>query len=310
MEVRFYTPADLELWDSFIKSSRMPMFMFERGFMDYHSDRFQDASLLFFHEGQLMAVLPASKHGCEVRSHGGLTYGGMIYGEKMKQVAMLECFDAMIAFFHEQGIGSITYKTIPHIYHKQPAEDDLYALFVNKARLLKAEPSTVINLKSPYKMPKGRKAQISRAKREGVEIVETEDFKTFINLENKVLKEKHGTTAVHSADELTLLKGRFPENIRCLAAYLGDELIAGAILFVYDSVVHTQYLAADEKARECGALDLVIATAIDHYKCSHAFFDFGISSEDNGKMLNAGLISQKEGFGGRTNIYSTWELAI
>ena len=310
MEVRLYTPSDSKLWDNFIKSSRMPMFMFERGFMDYHADRFQDASLLFFHEGQLMAVLPASKHGCEVRSHGGLTYGGMIYGEKMKQVAMLECFNAMVAFFHEQGIRSITYKTIPHIYHKQPAEDDLYALFVNKASLLKAEPSTVINLKSPYKMPKGRKAQISRAKREGVKIVETEDFETFINLENQVLKEKHGTSAVHSADELTLLKGRFPENIRCLAAYFGEELIAGTILFVYDSVVHTQYLAADEKARECGALDLVIATAIDNYKSSHSFLDFGISSEDNGQVLNAGLISQKEGFGGRTNIYSTWKIAI
>lgn len=148
------------------------------------------------------------------------------------------------------------------------------------------------------------------SKEEGVEIVETEDFETFMNLENQVLKEKHGTTAVHSADELRLLKGRFPGNIRCLAAYLGDELIAGAILFVYESVVHTQYLASGEKARECGALDLVIATAIDHYKRSHSLLDFGISSEDNGNLLNAGLISQKEGFGGRTNIYTTWEIAV
>ena len=44
------------------------------------------------------------------------------------------------------------------------------------------------------------------------------------------------------------------------------------------------------------------------YKSSHKYLDFGISSEDDGKMLNFGLISQKEGFGGRTVIYQTWEL--
>ena len=61
---------------------------------------------------------------------------------------------------------------------------------------------------------------------------------------------------------------------------------------------------------EIGALDLAISTVIDTYRDSKKWLDFGISTEDGGHYLNEGLISQKEGFGGRTNIYQTWKLNI
>ena len=61
---------------------------------------------------------------------------------------------------------------------------------------------------------------------------------------------------------------------------------------------------------EIGGLDLLIKTLMDLYKDTKTYFDFGISSENNGRYLNKGLIAQKEGFGGRTNIYQTWEIDI
>ena len=155
--------------------------MFNRDFMDYHSDRFKDSSLMFYENDELIALLPMSLHKSELRSHGGLTYGGFITNERMKQYKMLECFNELKKFMQEKGIEKLVYKTIPHIFHKYPAEEDLYALFVNNAKLIKIEPSTTIFLKNAYKMPKGRKAQISRAKREGVIIEELADFKTFVN---------------------------------------------------------------------------------------------------------------------------------
>ena len=63
-------------------------------------------------------------------------------------------------------------------------------------------------------------------------------------------------------------------------------------------------------ARQIGALDLTISTVIDTFKEKKLWLDFGISTEDGGKYLNEGLISQKEGFGGRTNIYEMWKLEI
>lgn len=305
-----YSSDKKEIWDTFVRSSKNGIFMFERGFMDYHSDRFKDNSLMFYENGELLAVLPASLHGDELRSHGGLTYGGFITNDKMKQHHMNDCFEELTAYMRENNLSKLVYKLIPHIYHKQSAEEDLYSLYGIGAKLLKIEPSTTVLLKNPLKMPKGRKAQVSRAKREGVEIKESDDFENFIELENSILSEHHNTKAVHTAEELKLLKSRFNEKIQLWIAEYQGQMIAGTLLFVYDDVVHTQYMAANDTAREIGALDLLIKTLMDKFSESHTYFDFGISSEDMGTFLNEGLIAQKEGFGGRTTIYQTWEINL
>ncbi len=308
ISVRQYEAADGAAWDSFVNESKAPMFMFNRGFMEYHADRFEDMSLMFFKDDKLIAVMPASRHGNELHSHGGLTYGGIISGARMRQVTMLECFAALKDFCLEHRIETVIYKAIPHFYHFQPAEEDLYALFRNSAFLAKVEPAVVVDLENPLKMPKGRKAQVSRARREGVEVRETDDLDAFIALENATLMEHHGVTAVHTADELRLLKGRFPENIRCWGGFRNGQLIAGALLFVYPTVVHTQYLCANDEAREIGGLDLVISEVMAHYRETHKWLDFGISTEYWGRVLNEGLIEQKEGFGGRVIAYTTWKI--
>ena len=287
--------------------------MFDRNYMDYHKDRFKDHSLLFYDENILVALLPMSEHGDELISHGGLTYGGFITDTRMKQHIMMDCFAELIKYARESGFKSIRYKCIPHIYHSQPAEEDRFALFANGARLDTVDVSTYVNLTSLLKMPKGRKAQISRAKREGVvieELTELEDFKAFIDLENKVLLEHHGVHAVHTGEELKLLHDRFPENIHLFASKKNENMIAGTVVYEYDQVVHTQYMAANDEARTIGALDLAVATVINKYKETKNWIDIGISTEHGKIYLNEGICSQKEGFGGRTGVYEIWELTI
>ena len=308
--IKPYLSENKAIWNEFIENSKNGIFMFNRNFMEYHSDRFIDNSLMFFDNDNLIAVLPMNIRDKVLYSHQGLTYGGFIIDEKMKQYKMLECFEALKQYMQANNIEKLIYKTIPHIYHKTPAEEDLYALFKNDAKLLKLEPSTTIYLKNPCKMPKGRKAQISRAKREGVEIQESKDFKTFIDLENKILAEYHDTKAVHTAEELELLHSRFPEQIKLYIASLNNEVIAGTLIFEYENVVHTQYMASNKISREIGGLDLLIKTLIDKYQNTKMYFDFGISTENNGQFLNEGLISQKEGFGGRTTVHQTFELKV
>ncbi|MCR5063553.1 MAG: GNAT family N-acetyltransferase [Treponema sp.] len=309
MTIKQYTDSDRELWNSFLANSKNGIFMFNRNFMEYHKDRFTDNSLLFYDEEKLVAIMPASIKDGVLSSHGGLTYGGFITGNDMKQHHMNDCFTALKVYAVQNGIKEIIYKHIPHIYHKQPAEEDLYSLYYNGAEVLKVEASTVIDLKQPLKMQEIRKRQIKKAIKNSVEIKETDDFETFISLENQVL-ERHKTKAVHSPAELHLLQSYFPENIKLMGAFYQDKLIAGTVLFIYENVIHTQYMATTELAREIGALDLTIATVIETYKDSKKWLDFGISTEEAGLYLNEGLISQKEGFGGRTNIYQTWKLSF
>lgn len=309
MKVLKYTTNLKEQWDLFIDNAKNPLFMHKRGFMEYHSDRFKDCSLMFYDDkDKLIAVLPANIDNDTLYSHQGLTYGGFIVGAEMKQTKMLDCFAALKQFMKDNKIKKLVYKLIPHIFHNYPSEEDQYALFLNNATLVKIEPSTTILLQEAYKMPKGRKAQISRAKREGVVIEESTDFITFINLENSVLKSKHNTKAVHTAAELELLHSRFPENIKLYVAKYQEQMIASALLFIYPNTLHTQYLAANDTAREIGGLDLLIKTLIDKYNKTKIYFDYGISTENMGRYLNEGLIAQKEGFGGRTVVYQTWEV--
>lgn len=311
--VKRYAEDLKDTWDRFNADSKNPLFMFDRNYMDYHKDRFKDHSLLFYDEENLIAIFPASENDDVLTSHGGLTYGGFITNSKMKQHIMNDCFSSLIEYAKRNGLNTIVYKIIPHIYHLQPAEEDRYALYINKASLVKIEASTVVNLSSPLKMPKGRKAQISRAKREGVIIEERtslEDFEKFIDLENGVLESRHDTHAVHTGAELKLLHDNFPDKIHLFAAIKDTEMIAGSVIFEYENVIHTQYMAANEIAREIGALDLTISHVIEKYLSSKLWLDFGISTEDSGRILNEGLISQKEGFGGRTNIYEMWKIMI
>lgn len=310
MIIKKYTKEYFDIWNNFNKDAKNGLFMFDRNYMDYHSDRFIDNSLIFYEGEKLIALLPCNVSQNALYSHQGLTFGGFIVDENMKQGKMLECFEVLKEYMQENCFEKLIYKSTPYIYHKIPAQEDLYALFRNNAELFRVDCSTTIDLRNICKMPKGRKAQISRAKREGVEIILSEDFEAFVMLLNSVLQKQHGVNAVHNAEELKLLYSRFPQNIKLFVAKFNEEIIAATLLFIYDDLVHTQYLAANEKAREIGALDLLIKTLIDEFAKSKKYFDFGISTENNGEYLNSGLIAQKEGFGGRTIVHNIFEVNI
>ncbi len=313
INVQRYQLTNKQEWDCFCKKSKNSLFMFQRNYMDYHKEKFTDSSLMFYYNDKLIAVLPMNRERNVLFSHGGLTFGGFVADEKMKQHIMNDCFAVLRQYMKENGLNRVVYKLIPHIYHRQPCEEDKYCLKKSGGKLDKIEVSTVINLKNILKMSKGRKAQVSRARREGVvicELYKNEDFERFISLENDVLRERYHTKAVHTGKELKMLHDYFPQNIHLFGALYNQELIAGTVIYEYENVIHTQYMAANKTAREIGALDLTVNTIMDNYKDNKLWLDFGISTENSGEYLNEGLAAQKEGFGGRTNVYETWSMEI
>ena len=83
-DIKLYQSTLKENWNTFLLESNQQTFLFQRGFMDYHSDRFQDFSLMIYNNGELTALLPANKVDHEIYSHQGLTYGGLIYKPNLK----------------------------------------------------------------------------------------------------------------------------------------------------------------------------------------------------------------------------------
>ncbi|EAI4884208.1 TPA: GNAT family N-acetyltransferase, partial [Campylobacter coli] len=111
------------------KDAKNGLFMFDRNYMDYHSDRFIDNSLMFYENEKLIALLPCNVSQNILYSHQGLTFGGFIVDENMKQSKMLECFEVLKEYMKENNFKKLIYKSTPYIYHKIPAQEDLYALF-------------------------------------------------------------------------------------------------------------------------------------------------------------------------------------
>ena len=297
-------------WDEFIDSARTPLFFFKRGFMDYHSDRFEDASLMFYEDGKLSAVFPASRHGKALVSHGGLTFGGMLFSSKVRADTVLTAFDALVT--HARGLGyeKILYKAIPYVFASQSCQEDLYALTRHGAVLVRRDLSSVIHLDSRPKLSKGRKWLIARAAKFGLKPEISTDWEGFHDLLSSVL-ERHGALPTHTPEELRLLHSRFEQNIELKTIRHEGRLLAGAVLFRFGQVTHTQYLATSDEGKEMGALDALIETCIQESAARGSkYFSFGISTEDGGKALNSGLINQKESFGARGMVLDFYEISL
>lgn len=308
--VKKYNSNDKENWNLFIKNSKNATFILNRDYIEYHSDRYTDFSLMFYEERELLAVLPASLYKDELRSHDGLTYGGVISNKKMTADKMMKIFEILKEYLRENKIKKLLYKCVPNIYHLYPADEDLYALFRNSAKLIRRDISTAIYLPEKINFSELRKRGIKKAKKNELIVRESDNFEDFVNLLTKVLTKYHNTKPVHSAQELKLLSSCFPKEIKLFAAYNKNVMMAGVLVFNTYQTIHTQYIVNSDEGRNMGALDLIIDYLVNIYSAGKMYFDFGISTEQDGNYLNSGLISQKEMFGGRGIVYDHYEMQV
>lgn len=309
IEIIRYCEDEKNKWNEFLKNSKINLFQFDRNFMEYHADRFRDHSSIIYVNGKLSALFAASEHDKSIVSHGGLTFGGLVCDVKMKGSMLLQVMQKLKSYYAQKGYSDITYKSVPYIFSTMPNEEHLYALTMSGFKLVRRDLSSAIKLSNIPKYNKGRKWIINKAKKSEVVVRESEDFDTFHNILTAAL-EKHGTKPVHTVEELKLLKSKFPEGIKLFVSCLEDEVISGALLFDYGSVVHTQYLATSDIGKEFGGLDLLLDSLTKETFSEREYLSFGISTEDQGRSLNEGLLAQKEGFGGRGIVHDFYKVNL
>lgn len=313
MEIEPYNPGCKKEWDQFVSASGNGVFLFYRDFMEYHADRYRDASLIIRDDEQIVGVLPAHWSGAhEIASYAGLTFGGLVQHPKLKSVGVLEVFQALTVYFKSQGVTRFIYKPVPGVFQRTVSCDDLYALFRCGYRLYRRDLSSVIDLRSDFTYATLRKRGMKKALKGGIGIQEQNDYEQFVEMLNARLEEKHNTHAVHTADELALLAGRFPERIKLYVAVdTSGVWLSGVLVFKYNDVFHTQYITSTEQGRTNGSLDLLMHTLIEAaVEEGSRYFSFGASTEDGGRVLNEGLVRQKEGFGARSVVHDFYELKL
>lgn len=308
VEIVRYDASRCAEWNRFVAQSKNGTFLFDRNYMDYHSDRFTDHSLMCYVKGRLYALLPANIREDTLFSHQGLTYGGMVMSTQCTTVHLMEIFRKMNEELRAEGIRRVVYKAVPWIYHLVPAEEDLYAIHHEcHYSLLERDISSTVILQRPVGWKKDRRHGLKKASEHGITVSLSNDYATFWNILTHNLETCHGVTPVHTLEEIQLLHHRFPRNIMLFAAYKDDEMLGGCVVYVTRQVVHAQYISATPEGKRLGTVDAVI-----HYLFREAFpqfpyFDFGKSTEQHSDTLNENLIYQKEGFGARGVCYDTYE---
>jgi hypothetical protein len=279
--------------------------------MEYHADRFQDFSFIVLDDkDNIISLFPANIKNNTLYSHQGLTFGGFLSNDKMKIETMLNIFSLLKSFLLENKIVKVVYKAIPYIYHQKPSQEDLYALFINNAQLTRRDTTTTICLENKIKYQEQRKRAIKRAIKNEIIFEESKDYKAYWNLLEQTLLSQYNSKPVHSLTEIEKLATCFPNNIKLFIAKKNDVLLAGTVLFENSQIVHTQYLANSQEGRSIGALDFVLDTLINKVYQDKKYFDFGTSNQNQGKDINFGLISQKEGFGARVVTHDFYEMEI
>ncbi len=312
----FIPEKDEAAWDAFVSDAPTATMLHTRRFLSYHGDRFRDCSLVIRdNNGHILALFPAAQarsDAATVVSHPGATFGGLLCSQRCRGEEVIRVLRAMAGFYLRNGFLRLLYKAVPYIYHARPCQDDLYALFRLGARRVRCDLSASIDLAHRGKIASRRKRGLKKAEKFDVRILEgAEHAPALWQVLEENLRRKHSASPAHSLEEILLLHRRFPEEIRFVAAQVEQRMIAGVVLFDSRMVSHAQYIASSKEGYQVSALDKVfeycIATAKEKGK---RYFDFGISNEQEGLVLNAGLYQFKTEFGAGGVVHEFYKLDL
>ncbi|MDT4332229.1 GNAT family N-acetyltransferase [Methylomonas sp. MED-D] len=316
LQVRAYGEADAEDWDSFCDDSLQSTLLHTRRFLSYHGSRFVDQSLIIYDEHGWLGLLPAAlqpdDEACVV-SHPGATYGGIVQQGQLRGERMIEALRTCCRYYRSQCKQRLLYKAVPAFYHRQPAQDDLYALFRLNAHRYRCDLSSSIDLTTPRgRISERRRRSLNKARKNQIGLSgDMALLGEFWQVLTENLARKHGTGPVHSLSEITMLAERFPDQIQIVCGTHQDQVVAGVLLFITATCIHTQYIAANDIGYQFSALDAVfdfcITKAVSDGK---RWLDFGICNEQAGKVLNEGLYKFKTEFGGGGTVHEFFEIPL
>ncbi len=317
-EICRYEPACEKYWNELNARSLNGNFLFDRRFMDYHQDRFVDHSVLIFQNSRPIALFPANQKADHVFSHEGLSYGGFLWLEKLNTQTAFEMYFFLEKYFSENGISKIFYKKMPFFYQKNNSRKNTQSLeeimfWYNKNPLLSRRLGAAIPLENIRNQgnrifQKRRLRQWKKAIQNELVFSESLDYQVFweqILVPN--LQQRANLKPTHSLPEIELLAGRFPNHIKLFVAHQGSELLGGTVIFENRQIAHAQYIAAQEKGKKLGALDLVFARLITEQYLDFQYFSFGTSDDEKG--INWGVWEWKESWGAELVYYDTYEIS-
>ena len=314
--IQRYEPAHADKWDAFVMNHAMNgTFLQTRRFLSYHPQgRFHDHSLLFYNGQELCAVLPAAEQRVDgkrmLRSHPGSTFGGLMVGAEMLRAPKLtELVSALDSHCRENGFDACEVKLTSDLFATLPTDAIQYAFYhagytdeIEIAAYLPIEGKTHEALVADYSFNK--RYDLKKCEKAGLRmerIHSHEQLSAFYDLLCWNLQ-KFDAKPIHTLDELIdFHDARLKDEVLFLGVYNAEgRMVAGACLFHFAqaNVLHTQYLATAPDVKgyvpSTSLYDSVIRLGME---IGAKKISFGTSTHDRGRVLNTGLIQNKEGYG-------------
>lgn len=304
-----YQPRLAGAWRGVLRDARNGIFQFDRGYIEYHGDRFEDMSAVAYVDGRPSAIMPLAFDPAlrKVVSHPGLTFGGPVVIRELRGDAVLAVVDALLDALRDWGATSCLVKLLPQVLATYPSAEVDYGLWRRGFALVRRDLSSLLPLAGAIPFNTSKMQAVRRARKQGVTVTDAA-VENFYGLLCDVLLAQHGVKPVHSLAELEQLHATFPQDILVRLAVLDQRVLAGTLVYRYGHVWHTQYLASSDEGRRVGALDLVIAELMAEATAAGAsHVSFGVSTVNQGMDVNAGLLWQKESYGARTMVHDYME---
>ncbi len=317
MSIQFhkFEISESAVWDDFCSESFQATFLHTRSFLSYHGNRFIDQSLFIKEDGKLIGLFPAAQSPSDktlIVSHPGITYGGVLHQGRLRGRKMISLLKELKIYYAGLGFKNMLYKAVPTFYHVVPSQDDSYAFFVLGINRVRCDITSIIDLKNRIPMSSRRRRCLKKSHSFGIVVENGIDFiQKFweVLIENLALS--HNAAPVHSLSEIKILLEKFPNNIKCICGILDGKVLGGTILFIANNVVHAQYIASSEDGYKYSVLDTVFEYCINLSVSEDVrWFDFGISTENNGKFLNEGLFNFKSEFGAGSMVHEYYEMDL
>lgn len=330
MKIIPYSVVRKATWDKFVAQAKNGHFLFYRDYMDYQSEQYTDCSLMVYDDAigeesmekdygvdNLKAVFPANWQSDEacVYSHQGLVFGGLLVETEISQTEVLEVMQAVLMYYSAMyQARRVVVTPLPYVYCSYPSGEQLYALTCAGAQLESRSVSTIVSMRHQLRIRSLRLRQAKKAIDNDL-FIDRRKENDWASLHDfwQILLEQNDIT-IHSEQEMRHLIELFPKNIKLFLVRKVDgdnaPIVGGCVVYINNKVVHIKYLAANEEGRANGALDLLSRYLIQQCYTDVDYIDFGSNTDLYGMHLDEGLISLKEGFGGRAVCYDTYAIEL
>ncbi len=318
-EIELYTEKYKDQWDVFVEHSRNGTIFHTRKFLSYHPPgRFEDFSLIFLKDGNIISVLPAcveiENNRRILASHKGSTYGGFVIANRFGIKNSLYLVDIFLEFLVKMGFQGAWIRYPEYIFEIEPSQEIKFAMWYQGFRLDYIELSTCYSLSRFDSIDKPLFWETRKSLREDLRVV-INNFaylSDFYNLLEETLKSKYGRLPTHTFEEITKLKDLIGSNLILVTALCNSEVVGGLLIFIAnEKTAHVFYSAGRKDIKGIYPIESCIDFAIRYLKSKgFKYLNYGISTENKGKRLNFELFRFKEKLKGYGTYREVWRWEV